>query len=91
MRNLIESEYFAECVERLGGHRAVDEALEPIIDGLTNDPYGFEKFENDFCSFRYARTRQIEGYIPPFVVVFTINEDKNVFLEWIDEIDEGEA
>ena len=72
MRSIIEGPYFASCVEQLGGYRAVDEALEAIIDGLSNDPYGFPFIENDWCKIRYARTRAIQGYIPALIVAFTI-------------------
>jgi hypothetical protein len=34
MREIIEAVSFAEAVEQLGGHRAIDEALEPIIEAL---------------------------------------------------------
>ena len=63
MRQIIEGEYFAECVERLGGYRAVDSALETIIEALMQNPYGFTLIENDWCKIRYARTTMIEGYM----------------------------
>jgi hypothetical protein len=34
--------------------------------------------------------RSIEGRISALVFAFTIDDDKNVILEWIDEIDEAE-
>jgi hypothetical protein len=88
MRSIIESEHFAECVAELGGYRAIDLALEPIVEALMRDPYGFDKIENDWCSVRYARTRMIERYIPALIVAFTINDDNNVVLEWIDKADD---
>ena len=88
MRDVIEAPEFANGVERLGGHRLIDEALSPIIDALSNNPYGFVKFENDWTSFRYARTQPIAGRLPALVIVFTIDKNKDVVSEWIDRIDE---
>jgi hypothetical protein len=91
VRLIIEGEYFAECVERLGGYRAVDLALETIVEALMQDPYGFPVIENDWCKIRYVRTKMIEGYIPPLVVAFTITDEKDVILEWAEIADEGET
>lgn len=90
MRQIIEGQYFAECVERLGGYRAIDLALETIIDGLQVNPFGFPVFENDWCRIRYARTTMIEGYIPPLIVAFVITEENDVVLEWVELADEAE-
>ncbi len=68
-----------------GGSRIVDQALDPIVDGLMRRPYGFQKIENDFTSFRVARTRAIPGVLGALVVVFTIDADKNIVLEWLEE------
>ena len=91
MRNIIEGIHFAECVERLGGYRAVDLALETVIEALARNPYGFPLLENDWVSIRYARTNMIEGYMPPLVVAFVIDENQNVVLEWVELADEAEA
>jgi len=91
VRQIIEGEYFAECVERLGGYRAIDSAPETIIEALMQNPYGFTLIENDWCKIRYARTTMIEGYIPPLVVAFTITDDHDVILQWADVADEAEA
>lgn len=90
MRLIIEGEYFAECVERLGGYRAVDLALETIVEALMQNPYGFPLIENDWCKIRYARTNMIEGYIPPLVVAFTITAENDVILQWAEIADEAE-
>lgn len=90
MRNIIEGPHFAECVRKLGGHRIIDEAMEPIIEALSNNPYGFTKVQNDWCDFRYVRTQAIDGHIPSLVLVFVIDSNKDVVLEWIDEIDDAE-
>lgn len=91
MRSIIEGEYFAECVERLGGYRAVDLALETVIEALLRNPFGFPLIENDWCKIRYARTKMIEGYIPPLVVAFIVNENNDVILEWAEIADEAEV
>lgn len=91
MREIIDGEYFAKCVESLGGYRAVDQALETIIEALMQNPYGFPFIENDWCKIRYARTTMIEGYIPPLVVAFTITDENDVILQWAEIADEAEA
>lgn len=63
----------------------VDEALEPILDGLRRNPYGFKKFENDYTSFRYAKTNALPGKLGALTMIFTIDEEKNVVLQWYDE------
>ena len=88
MRLIIEGQYFAECVESLGGYRAVDLALETIVEALMQNPYGFPLIENDWCKIRYARTKMIEGYIPPLLVAFTISESNDVTLEWAEVADD---
>ena len=84
MRQLIYTAEFDAAVDALGGYRAVDRAMEAIIDGLYRNPYAFHKFENDFMSFRYALTKPIDE-MPSLVVVFNINQDKDVLLEHIEE------
>jgi hypothetical protein len=90
VRQIIEGEDFARSVEALGGYRAVDRALETIIDALMNNPYGFELIENDWCRIRYARTKMIEGYIPALIVAFTIDDQNDVILQWADLADEAQ-
>jgi hypothetical protein len=91
VRNIIESDHFAKCVESLGGYRAIDRALETIMEALARNPYGFPAIENDWVRFRYARTSMIERYIPALVVVFTIDNDHSVVLEWLELADDAEA
>jgi len=67
-------------VDVLGGYRSIDVAIDTIIDALYRNPYGFNKFESDFISFRYAITRAT-ATLPAFVVIFTIDGDGNVTLE----------
>ena len=85
MRQIIWSAEFAAQVEKAGGARLVDEALSPIIDGLMRNPYGFHKYENDFTSFRYAKTEALHGKLGALTIIFTIDEEKNVVLQWYDE------
>ena len=91
MRLLIEGEYFGKSVERLGGYRAIDLALETIVEALMQNPYGFPLIENDWCKIRYARTKMIEGYIPPLIIAFVITDDHDVILQWAEIADEAEA
>jgi hypothetical protein len=84
MREIIESDEFKNAVRALGGHRAIDEALEPLIEALYLNPYGFEFFQNDWVTFRYARTRAIE-LVPALVVMFTIAPNGDVILEHVEE------
>ena len=85
MRQIIWSDEFTAQVEKAGGARLVDEALSPILDGLWRNPYGFRKFENDFVSFRYAKTEALAGKLGALTVVFTIDKEKNVVLQWYEE------
>lgn len=84
MRELIEAESFKEAVLKLGGHRAIDEVLEPIIEALYRNPQGFPFFENQWVSFRYARTKALE-FVPPLVVIFTIEPNGDVVLRHVEE------
>jgi hypothetical protein len=90
VRNIIEGVGFPECVAKLGGYRAVDRALETVIEALVRNPYGFPLIENDWVKIRYAKTTMIEGYIPPLIVAFTINEHNDVVLEWAELADEAD-
>jgi len=83
-RQIIYSVGFDHAVEKLGGYRFIDEALDTVVDGLYRNPYGFEKFENDFISFRYAITEPTLD-LPALVVVFSIAEKGDVTLEYIEE------
>lgn len=83
-RQIIFSHEFSAAVDSLGGYRAVDRAMESIMEGLEKNPYGFHHFESDFISFRYAMTKPIDD-LPSLVVVFIINDAKDVILEHIEE------
>lgn len=83
MRSIISSHEFDRQVEALGGAKALDEVFLPLVDVLTVNPYSFPLFENDFTSFRYALTKE-NAVTPALAIIFTIDENKNVVLEWIE-------
>jgi len=85
LRSIISTHEFDLQVEALGGAKALDEALSPLMEALATNPYGFRRFENDFTSFRYALTKETT-LTPAMAIVFTIDENKNVVLERIEEI-----
>lgn len=84
-RTIVYSPEFEICVAGLSGYRIIDPALEVVIDGLRRNPFGFEKFESDVFSFRYARTAPMHG-IPPLYVIFTIEADRTVTLVHVEEV-----
>ncbi|MGB8363526.1 MAG: hypothetical protein ACLQUZ_01280 [Rhizomicrobium sp.] len=81
---IIETDEFRQAVEEIGGYRFVDAALSTIMDGLRRNPFGFHRFESQFVSFRYARTKPI-GMVPPLTVIFRIEEPETIYLEHIEE------
>lgn len=81
-RQIIFSREFDADVERLGGYRSIDRAIETIEFALVQNPYAFEHFESEFVSFRYVITKAI-GELPPLSIVFTIDGRGNVTLEKI--------
>ena len=87
MRQILFSKEFDLAVEKIGGYRAVDLALETILDGLRLNPYGFSKFENDWTSFRYAITKGFE-VIPPLLIYFLILQNHDVELTHVEIFEE---
>jgi hypothetical protein len=83
-REIMYAKVFDTAVEELGGYRAVDKALDAIIDGLMRNPYAFPRFENDFVSFRYVITKPIDA-MASLVVTFSIGKDGKVTLEHVEE------
>jgi hypothetical protein len=71
MRQITYDAAFDAAVEHLGGYILVDEALDPILDGLSRNPYGFPLIENDWVKIRYVITKPTL-YLPSLVVTFTI-------------------
>jgi hypothetical protein len=50
---------FDAAVERLGGYRLGDEAMEPIRDGLYRKPWEFNNIENDWVQkIRYCQANR---------------------------------
>ena len=83
MRQIIFSKDFDKAVEKIGGYRVADEALEVVIDGLRLNPYGFPKFENDWTSFRYVITNPV-GTAPSLLFIFQVLSDKDVELTHVE-------
>lgn len=81
MRQIIYSKEFDLAVEKLGGYGLVDVALETILDGLRLNPYGFNKFESDVTSFRWAITDGVP-HCPPLLVIFQVLENRDVELTY---------
>jgi hypothetical protein len=84
MRNIVYDPAFTAAVERLGGYILVDDALDPILDGLSLNPYGFPLIENDWVRIRYVITKPT-GYLPSLVVMFTIETNGDVTLRHVEE------
>ena len=57
MREIKEGPDFRQCVERLGGYRAIDRAMETIIEGLMRRSEGFPSHQSALCKVRYAKTK----------------------------------
>lgn len=84
-RKIVEEHSFSDAAMRVGAY-AVDRAMEPIIEALVRNPYGFPTVENDFVRFRYAVTKKI-GNVPSLIVIFTIDDDGTVRLRDVEEAD----
>lgn len=84
--NLIESEDFARGVMMCGGHRAVDEAIAPIMRSLERGPHGFP--ETGVAGTRIAKTKlRFNGSDIVFshFIWFRIYEDsRTVELLWVE-------
>jgi hypothetical protein len=79
-RKIISDQLFDREVERLGGFEKIDRALQPIIDALYANPYGFRVIQDDwFPLCRYAVTKPFDD-LPGLIVTFTIEEDRTVVL-----------
>jgi hypothetical protein len=79
MRSIRAEVTFDAAVEQLGGHRIVDEAMEPILDGLYRNPWGSPYIENDWVRVRYAITKPTET-LPAIMIVFRIEDNNDVAL-----------
>ncbi len=72
-RSIIYSQECSIAADRLGGWRQLDTVLEPILDGLSRNPYGYPKYECDWCSVRYVVTIATAN-IPSLAWYFTISK-----------------
>ncbi|MGH7046229.1 MAG: hypothetical protein ACREE2_07545 [Stellaceae bacterium] len=79
MRGIRADPSFDDAVERLGGYRLVDEAMEPIMDGLYRNPWGFECIQGDWIKVRYAITIPTEN-LPALLIIFRIEPNNDVVL-----------
>jgi hypothetical protein len=84
-RRFIEEHSFSDAALKIGVY-AVDKAMEPIIEALVRNPYGFPSIENDFVRFRYAVIKKTQGS-PALVVIFTIDDDGTVRLRDVEKAD----
>ncbi len=84
MRNIRADHEFDAAVQRIGGYRFVDDAMEPIMDGLYRNPWGFSLIENDWLRVRYAITKPTAA-LPPLIVLFQIESNNDVTLLHIEE------
>lgn len=87
MRQIIFDAEFDAAVEKLGGYILVDAALDPILDGLYRNPYGFPLIENDWVRVRYVVTKPT-GYLPALAVTFTIEINGDVILRHVEEFED---
>ena len=67
------------AAEALGGYERIDRALDPVIEGLSVNPYRYEKIESDFYQARYVVTRSV-GDVPPLVWIFRIEANNDVLI-----------
>jgi hypothetical protein len=58
--------------------------LEPILDGLYRNPYGFNLIENDWVKVRYVVTKPT-SMLPNLVVIFRIEPNNDVTLLHVEE------
>lgn len=89
LRELIDEPSYEASVEALGGARAVDEALAPIIDGLCRAPEGFDLIPGH-GQLRLAKTRRITRrtghHIPAVGLWFYIHDDGTVRKLHVEEL-----
>jgi hypothetical protein len=86
-RRIRSSREFDRQIETLGGYEKLDLVLDPIVDGVYIDPYGYTVIQDDWTPLcRYARTIPVDD-LPAFIVLFVIEEDGGVELReiWPDE------
>lgn len=83
-----EIKFSKECdaaAELLGGYEVIDCTLDPIIDALWHNPYGFPLQQSDWFDFRYIITKPMNG-VPALIWTFTI-ESEVVILRHVEEFE----
>jgi hypothetical protein len=84
MREIRYDPAFEMAIQSLGGYLLVDEALEPILEGLYRTPWGFSYIENDWIRIRYAITKPTES-LPALLMTFRIDENNDVTLLYVEK------
>jgi hypothetical protein len=90
-RTLVEQPSFAQCVERLGGARRIDRALDILMDGLCRRPESFPLVGDH--GLRRAKTDPIWDddtgeRIPALRLFFQIGDRAEIVLWWIEPVPE---
>jgi hypothetical protein len=75
-----------EAAEKIGGFQRIDDSLTPIFDALSLNPYGFDRLESDWFSFRLIKTKPFRD-VPPLVWVFYIEPAGDVVLDHVEEFE----
>jgi hypothetical protein len=83
MHRIIYSEEFDEQAEAIGGILFIDQAMRPLIDALERNPRAFRSLETAWFRIRYAITKP-HGYFPALLIYFSIDEDEDVIMEWVE-------
>jgi hypothetical protein len=86
MRRIIYLEEFDAQAHVLGGVKFIDDALRPVIDALERNPRAYRYIQTEWFRMRYAATKP-RGNFPAFLVYFSIEEDDDVIMEWIEIYD----
>lgn len=85
MREIRVSIECNECVERLGGWKAVDVAWSVVADAISRNPYACPLVEYDnVASVRYIITDPI-GTLPALVWSFEIENDRAISVRFLEE------
>jgi|SRR5665213_52514 len=89
--SIVEEDSWAECSKKFGGIRNLDDALEPIREGLSLNPEGFPQIPGFHSELHLAKTDRIEReggkVIPALRVWFNYKPgDTAVHLLWAEKI-----
>lgn len=82
-RRIIFSHECDAAAERIGGYKRIDPSLDPVLDALARNPYGFPMQQSDWFDFRYIVTKPIDD-CPALIWTFTI-ENGDVTLRHVEE------